>query len=55
MATITVKKGDVEKYRRRYLPSRKMGTLIVSTNKGLMTHEEAENEKIGGSLIAFFY
>ena len=51
----TVKKGDVEKYRRRYLPSRKMGTLIISTNKGLMTHEEAENEKIGGSLIAYFY
>ena len=51
----TVKKEDLEKYRRRYLPSRNMGVLIVSTNKGLMTHEEAENEKIGGSLIAYFY
>ena len=51
----TIKKEDLEKYRRRYLPSRNIGTLIVSTNKGLMTHEEAENEKIGGSLIAYFY
>jgi len=51
----TVKKGDIEKYRRRYLPSTKMGTLIISTNKGLITHEEAENEKIGGCLIAYFY
>ncbi len=51
----TVKKGDIEKYRRRYLPSRDLGILIISTNKGLMTHEEAENEKTGGCLIAYFY
>ncbi len=50
-----VKKEDVERYRRRYLPSRKIGTLIISTNKGLITHKEAENEKIGGCLIAYFY
>ena len=45
----------LEKYRRRYLPSRNFGTIIISTNKGLLTHEEAEKEKIGGSLIAYFY
>ncbi len=51
----TVKREDIEKYRRRYLPSRDIGTLIISTNKGLVTHSEAENEKIGGCLIAYFY
>lgn len=51
----TVKKEDIEKYRRRYLPSTKLGVLIISTNKGLITHEEAEKEKIGGCLIAYFY
>ncbi|MBT4258096.1 30S ribosomal protein S8 [archaeon] len=51
----TVKKEDIEKYRRRYLPSRNFGTVLVSTNKGLMTHEEAQEEKIGGSLIAYFF
>jgi len=51
----TLKKEDVEKYRRRYLPSTNLGVLIISTNKGLITHEEAENEKIGGCLIAYFY
>ncbi|MFH1365358.1 MAG: 30S ribosomal protein S8 [archaeon] len=51
----TVDKSMIEKYRRRYLPSRNFGTLILSTNKGLMTHEEAEEEKIGGCLIAYFY
>jgi small subunit ribosomal protein S8 len=47
--------SQIEKYKRRYLPARGMGTLILSTNKGLMTHEEAENEKIGGCVIAYFY
>ena len=51
----TVKKEDIEKYRRRYLPSTNLGVLIISTNKGLITNEEAEKEKIGGCLIAYFY
>lgn len=51
----SVDKSQIDKYRRRYLPSRNMGTMIVSTNKGLMTHEEAEQEGIGGSLVAYFY
>jgi ribosomal protein S8 len=46
---------QIEKYRRRYLPSRHMGTVVLSTNKGLMTHEEAKEEKIGGCAIAYFY
>lgn len=46
---------QIEKYRRRYLPARNLGTMIISTNKGLMTHEEADEEKIGGCLIAYFY
>ena len=48
-------KSQIEKYRRRYLPARNLGTMIVSTNKGLMTHEEAEAEQTGGCLIAYFY
>ncbi len=51
----TVNKDQIEKYRRRYLPSRNLGTIIISTNKGLMTHEKALEEGIGGSLIAYFY
>ena len=51
----TVQKDEIEKYERRYLPARGIGTMIVSTNKGLMTHEEAKEEDIGGCLIAFFY
>jgi len=51
----TANKSQIEKYRRRYLPSRNLGTILISTNKGLMTHEEAQEQNIGGILIAYFY
>lgn len=51
----TVKVDQIEKYKRRYLPSRNFGTVILSTNKGLITHEEAQEKKLGGCLIAYFY
>jgi small subunit ribosomal protein S8 len=51
----SVDKTQLEKYMRRYLPARGMGTVIVSTNKGLKTHEEAMQEGLGGCLIAYFY
>lgn len=51
----SAKSDQIERYRRRYLPSRNVGTLIISTNKGLVTHEEAQEENIGGSIIAYFY
>nr|AJS11627.1 30S ribosomal protein S8 [uncultured archaeon] len=51
----SVDRKQIEKYRRRYLPSRNIGTVIISTNKGLVTNEEAQEEKIGGCLIAYFY
>ena len=51
--SVTVER--VEKYLRRYLPSRNFGTVIISTNKGLMTHDEAAKNNLGGSLIAYYY
>lgn len=51
----TVKIDQIEKYRRRYLPARNIGTIVLSTNKGLLTHEEAFEENLGGCLIAYFY
>jgi ribosomal protein S8 len=51
----TVNTDQIEKYRRRYLPARNIGTIIISTNKGLMTHEEAMEKETGGILISYFY
>jgi ribosomal protein S8 len=47
--------GDVDKYLRRFLPSRNFGTLVVSTNKGMMDHKTAVKENLGGGIIAYFY
>ncbi len=47
--------SEIEKYLRRFLPSRNFGTLVISTSKGLMSHQDAIANKIGGSLIACFY
>jgi small subunit ribosomal protein S8 len=47
--------GNIDKYLRRFLPSRNFGSLIISTNKGLLTHQDALANKIGGSLMAYFY
>jgi len=46
---------QIDKYIRRYFPARNLGVMIISTNKGLMTHDEAQEENIGGCLIAYFY
>ncbi len=45
----------IEKYRRRFLPARDFGYLIISTNKGLMTHQEAQEKNVGGNLIAYVF
>jgi len=47
--------ADIDKYLRRYLPSRNFGNLVMSTNKGLLNHKEAVANNIGGSVIAYFY
>jgi len=44
-----------KKFEKRYLPAFGFGFLIVSTNKGLMTQEEAVKQNLGGKLIAYVY
>lgn len=46
---------DILKFEKRYLPSRNVGNILVSTSKGLMTHKSAIEAGIGGILIAFIY
>jgi small subunit ribosomal protein S8 len=50
-----VKKEELDRYIRRFLPSRGFGVIIISTSKGLMTHTEALEKGIGGSLIAYCF
>jgi len=51
--TISVKK--INNYVRRFLPAKNFGLLIISTNEGLMSHEDAEEKNIGGCIIAYMF
>jgi len=44
-----------EKFEKRYLPAKDFGVIIVSTNKGIVSHYDAKKEGIGGKLIAYCY
>lgn len=50
-----VKKDAFEKYEKRYLPSKAMGIILVSTSQGIITHRQAKERAIGGRLLAFVY
>ncbi len=50
-----VKKDELDKYIKRYLPARGFGILLVSTDKGLMTHNDAITKNLGGTLIAYIF
>jgi len=49
------KKDDFKKWEKRYLPATGFGILIVTTPKGVTTHEKAEKEGIGGKLLGYVY
>ncbi|MEM2136409.1 MAG: 30S ribosomal protein S8 [Candidatus Methanomethylicia archaeon] len=46
---------DINRWERRFLPSRDIGILILSTPKGVMTNKEAVENKVGGVLLAYVY
>ena len=50
-----VKVHEIDKYIRRYLPSRNLGIIVISTSEGLMTHQTAIEKGIGGCVVAYFY
>lgn len=50
-----IQANNFEKFEQRFLPARGFGLLIVSTNNGLLTHEQAKEKGIGGKLISFVY
>jgi small subunit ribosomal protein S8 len=51
----SVKIDEFEKWEKRFLPAKGFGILLVSTTKGLITHEEAKKQKLGGKLLAYAF
>merc|ERR1712021_28382 len=50
-----LKLKNFEKFLAQILPSRQFGFVILTTNKGILDHEEARKAQIGGKLLGFFY
>ncbi|MBD3209322.1 30S ribosomal protein S8 [Candidatus Woesearchaeota archaeon] len=50
-----VGKDGFERYEQRFLPSKDFGIIVVSTSKGLMTHKQAKEQGVGGTLISYCY
>lgn len=46
---------EIENWEKRFLPSRDIGVLAVSTSQGVLSHREVKELKIGGRLLAFVY
>ncbi len=40
---------------RKYLPSRDIGIIVLSTSQGVMSHKEAISKKVGGVVLAYVY
>ncbi len=45
----------IETWEKRFLPSRDVGVIVISTPEGVLSHTEARKKKIGGRLLAFVY
>ena len=50
-----VRMPEIEDWEERYLPSRDVGVLIVSTAKGVVSHMDARTAKTGGRLLAYVF
>lgn len=50
-----VQLGAFERWTTTILPSRQFGYIVLSTNQGIFTHDEARERHIGGKIIGFFY
>ena len=51
----SVKVDEFEEWERKFLPSREVGILVISTPKGVLSHRDAMEKRIGGRLLAFVY
>ena len=51
----SVKLDKLEFWEKRYLPSRDIGRLVLSTSKGLVSNREAREKHSSGRLIAYVY
>ncbi|KAM7476037.1 hypothetical protein LguiB_023280 [Lonicera macranthoides] len=50
-----LKAQDIENYRLQALPTRQWGYVVISTPNGVLDHEEAIQQNVGGQVLGYFY
>lgn len=51
----SVKKDKYFDWERQFLPAYSMGILLVSTSQGIMSHHDAQAQKLGGVLVGYVF
>jgi small subunit ribosomal protein S8 len=51
----SVKVDEFEEWEKKFLPSREIGIIVISTPRGVLSHKEAVEKNTGGKLLAFVY
>ncbi|MCK4237760.1 MAG: 30S ribosomal protein S8 [Candidatus Lokiarchaeota archaeon] len=52
---LNIKVSQYEDFEKRFLPAKNFGLIIISTNEGVLTHNEAKSKNLGGILLAYIY
>ncbi|MEM3671474.1 MAG: 30S ribosomal protein S8 [Thermoprotei archaeon] len=52
---VAVDSGSVDRLSTKFLPSKDVGILILSTSKGVMSHVDARSNGVGGVAAAYVY
>ena len=47
--------SEMVKWEKRFLPSRNLGFVLLSTPKGVMDHVQAKEQNVGGVVLAYVY
>jgi small subunit ribosomal protein S8 len=51
----SIQLSEMEYWETQFLPGKNFGILILSTSKGVMTHEQARQAGVGGELLGYVY
>ncbi|CAH9061375.1 unnamed protein product [Cuscuta europaea] len=50
-----IKAQNIESYAKRTLPTRQWGYVVITTPNGVLDHEEAIRQNVGGQVLGYFY
>nr|GLL42321.1 40S ribosomal protein S15a-5-like [Ipomoea trifida]GMD72680.1 40S ribosomal protein S15a-5-like [Ipomoea batatas] len=50
-----IKAQNIENYAKSTLPTRQWGYVVITTPNGVLDHEEAIRQNVGGQVLGYFY